>query len=140
MLRCYQEETKSIIVPALIPTGASYSTIGPHDGSTFVDDNTVGTQAWSNPSDAQYGDEVSALCTVQPGTDSNYLKATGFNFSVPAGVLITGVLVEIAEREYWDLSNIKDYSVKLVKGGTISGTNKASATAWPSRRRLCKLW
>lgn len=108
---------------------------GPNNGSTFVDDAGVGTQTWSNPSNAQTSNDVKA--DVGLGVDgggfsiSHYLKATGFGFSIPAGATIDGVVVEI-ERSANTASSGQDYEVKLVKGGTIQGNNKASASSWPT--------
>jgi hypothetical protein len=55
----------------------------------------------------------------------------GFNFSIPAGATIRGVIA------YWrkysaDPTNTYDTYVKLVKAGTATGDNKTSFVTWPA--------
>src|SRR5439155_6478346 len=62
---------------------------------------------------------------------SHYLKCTGFSFSVPSTAVIQGIQVE------WEYKNgstgaIKDKAVRIVKGGTIGATDKASGSNWPA--------
>jgi len=107
------------------------SSAGPNNGSSFVDDASVGTVAWSNPANAQYSDNVYASVTLNSGIISHYLKATGFGFSIPSNATINGILVEVERKAA--AGTIGDYSVKLVKGGAISGNNKADTTNnWPT--------
>lgn len=65
---------------------------------------------------------------------SEYLKATGFNLSVPANATITGIEVEIEKNatsvggEDW----VGDYSVRLIKGGVMAGHDLARRNdKWP---------
>jgi hypothetical protein len=69
---------------------------------TMVDDATVGTVAWTNPTNAGASDNsyatigTSGRCGVFTG---HYLKATNFGFSIPVGATITGILVEIERKQ-----------------------------------------
>jgi hypothetical protein len=63
---------------------------------TVVSDDTVGTKAWSNPSNAK-------------ASDNSYATASETDWP-------------------GDVNNIYDYMVKIVKGGSVSGTNKATNT------------
>ena len=110
-------------------TDASSSTSVINSGDTFANDTTVGTVAWSNPANAGASDDVYASITLISSATSNYLKATGFQFGIPTNATIDGIVVE-TEHKKVGLGNIADNSVKIVKGGTISGTEHASTTVW----------
>lgn len=100
---------------------------GPNSGGTFVSvaDPNV---AWANPtrvvsSNNQYA--TAALSDTSPS--SEYLRSTNFSFTIPSTATIDGILVE------WELStanvgateHIADLSVKIVKGGAETGSEKA---------------
>lgn len=103
---------------------------GPNFPSVAVDDNSYGSQAWTNPGNALVSDGVFA--TVNTGassTNSHYLNVTGFGFSVPSNATITGVYVEIQRESA--AGAVNDNQVLLVKGGTAQTTqNRASLAAW----------
>lgn len=61
---------------------------------------------------------------------SEYLKATDFGFNIPSGATIDGIVVEV-EKKY-DTYTVQDAVVKIVKGGSLTGTNKAIAGDWSS--------
>lgn len=105
---------------------------GPNNGNTFADDASVGSLTWSSPSNAQTSNNSWAQATSSSIVPiySHYLKATHFDFSIPAGSTINGVVVGVERRAVW--SGIKDYIVKLVVDGSITGDNKATATDWPT--------
>lgn len=103
---------------------------GPNNGNTFANDTTVGTVDWDTPGNAQYSDYEYAIATLNINIISHYLKATGFGFSIPAGSIIDGIQVD-CQRHGLD-GTFKDYSVKIVKGGTIQGDEKAPADYWPT--------
>jgi hypothetical protein len=102
------------------------ATQGPLSPATTVDDATVGTISWVNPNKAQVLDGVYAVAGVNPGTaQSHYLNATNFGFSIPTGATINGVLLE---TYFTHSGSATDKSVKLVKGGTIGGTEHSAST------------
>jgi hypothetical protein len=120
-------------------TTAQCTSTGSKSGSTFFNNTSTGTVLWSNPSNAQTSDGVMTSAGVSIGllssAKTNYLMATGFNFSIPTSMTsICGITVEV-EKSYnllvGILSSMKDYSVKIVKGGVISGTDKATVSGWP---------
>lgn len=98
---------------------------------TGADDATVGTVAWTNLGNIFTSDGSYASATLSTTTVSHYLKATNFGFAVPAGATITGVAVEV--RRYnagGGLVGCNDSSVKLVKGGSITGTEHSAGSVW----------
>jgi hypothetical protein len=69
--------------------------------------------------------------------ETEYLQATNFGFSIPSAAIICGIVVE-AEKSATGigtvlgigLSYVSDYSVRLIRNGTVAGNNKASAAHW----------
>lgn len=106
-------------------------TFGPLAGATFASDATVGVVGITSPANAGLSDNVYATSVLALTQLSNYLKATNFGFNIPLDAIITGVTVNV-ERSGSLLNAITDNSIKLVKGGTISGNEKASANLWPT--------
>ena len=105
---------------------------GPLSPGTLADDNAVGTLTWSNPSNAaSSNDSHATIAFTTNGEISHYLKATNFGFAIPAGATINGIVVEI-ERKASNGTRITDNRVRIVKGGTVGSTDKASATFWPT--------
>lgn len=117
------------------PSFSQYDTQGPLNGSVFSDDNSVGNFPFSIPGNAVTSDNnrssANALLILLKG-NTHYLKVTGFNFSIPDLAVITGIRVDI-EKSAWDISilaTVKDNDIKLVKGGSPVGDNKANGSSW----------
>lgn len=98
-------------------------------GNTFASDNTLGVVSITNPSNAQLSDDTYATSVLLITQVSNYLKVTNFLFGVPSDATITGVTLSV-EKSGNTLNATVDSSVRLVKGGVISGNDKASASLW----------
>jgi len=118
--------------PAEQFTSTAAPSQGANGGSTFSDDSSIGTVTWGSPSNAQTNDASYANATLASTEISHYLKATDFAFTVPATATITGISVSVVRKISGGcLCILTDNSIKLVKGGTISGDNKAdTGTAW----------
>lgn len=104
-------------------------TLGPNDGNTFANDGTVGTIAVTNPSNARLADNTYCTSVLLLGQITNYLKATNFGFTIPLDATVDGIVIEI-EKSTTIATSITDNSVKIVKGGTVVGSELASATQW----------
>lgn len=102
---------------------------GPNSPDTCSDDATVGTITWVNPGDAISSNDFRATAALVNST-SHYLKAVDFDFAIPSGATIKGIVVEI-ERAKQFSGVVVDSNVRIVKGGAIGSTNKASGTSWP---------
>jgi len=101
---------------------------------TMANDTAVGTVAWTNPDNAKASDDHYAYFYVGSGSiTTNYLKATNFGFSIPAGATVDGIKVEI-EKMAWFVDNdnhASDNIVSIVKAdGSIGSTNKANPSQW----------
>ncbi|HVE61549.1 MAG TPA: T9SS type A sorting domain-containing protein [Chitinophagaceae bacterium] len=114
-----------------LTTGANTAGETSHNAS-------VGMFSWSNIANAQTSDNnyatsghlVGALSTI----NSNYLVASNLGFSIPPDAVICGIVVEV-EASAAGLgvgASISDNSVKIVKGGVVTGTEHASAAGWPA--------
>lgn len=103
---------------------------GPNSGSTFVNDTSLGSAAWSDLNNAAASDNLYAYAVLGGNTTSYYLKATGFGFTIPDNATIDGIVVEV-ERSASGFY-VRDARVYIVKGNALTGTNKANSTPWPS--------
>lgn len=100
---------------------------GPNNPGTMANDDTVGTVDWANPDRAKISDDSYAQW-LELGTTIHYLKATNFGFSIPTGATINGILVEIEQIREADAT---ENSIKIVKGGIISGDEKSTGAELP---------
>jgi len=125
----------SLALFLVLPLSALGASTGAKNGGTFADDASVGTTAWTTPSNAASSNDVKTTATSIPGTGgfSHYLKVTNFSFgvTVPAGAIINGIVATVEKMANAE-SSVYDKTVSLVKGGTVTGDNKASVTAWPN--------
>jgi hypothetical protein len=96
---------------------------------TMADDSSVGAIAWGNVDNAKLSDNNMAGATLGAFDISHYLKATNFSMGVPAGATINGIEVTI---ECYSQQYVVDNSVKIVKGGSISGDEKSLGATWPN--------
>lgn len=103
------------------------TTAGPKFPSTGANDASFGDHSWLNPTRVTAEDGSDASVSVSSFFSSNYLKATGFGFSVPSNAVIDGVQVE------WKLKGIDSTAivqrVALVVSGSVSGTAKTPGTS-----------
>ena len=107
---------------------------GPLNGGTFSIIAIPGSnQTWINPgnalsSDNSYSNFNNLAGSV--GTYTDYLVATNFGFTIPMGVSMTGIIVEIERSD----PNFRtaDYRVRIVKGGTVKPAERAVGSSYPS--------
>lgn len=98
---------------------------------TAADNATVGTIAWTSPSNASQFDGTTTTNVVTASAVSHYLKLTNFGFAIPGGATIFGIMVDVFRNKSAGSGVLADNSIKLVKAGTISGTDHAMTTTWP---------
>ncbi len=112
-------------------TGFKYPT-------TVSDDASVGAQNW-DATGAALGapDDVGASATAPSDLNTHYLVLTGFGFAVPTGATITGVQVTVIRRNASGtgsgatLGAVQDNLVKLVKAGSVVGSDQSNLVHWP---------
>lgn len=104
---------------------------GPNNCIDTGDDASVGTVAWTSTGSINASDDVRATAALGGAATSHYLTAQRFQFSIPTGATIDGIQVEW-EKSASVAGTVVDSSVRLIKAGTIVGTDKADAvTNWP---------
>ena len=106
-----------------------------NNASAQANDNGVGTIAWALGSgDVYSSNDDYATATLSAGETSQYLAATGFNFAIPSGATIVGIIATFERKANIDgvgYPVIKDFAVNIIKAGLIAGSSKADlATAW----------
>ncbi len=103
----------------------SATVTGPNYAGT-VGTSPSGPATWSNTANAQGSTSdnyATVTITGSSGTQSEYLTLTNFGIDIPTGFQVAGVVVEIRWRRS-GVNLIEDNAIQLIKGGTISGTNK----------------
>jgi len=106
------------------------ASLGPNNPATAANDATLGSNAWSNTSNAFSSNNSYATATLADSETTQYLKLTNFGFAVPSGNRITGIVVEIEKSRTAGSGTIKDNAVRIVKGGTPTGNDLKDANAW----------
>ena len=107
---------------------------GPLSGSTFSVLAIPGSSGvWANPANASSSDNVYSNFgnLANPGgTYTDYLVATNFGFTIPSGVTINGIVVEVERAD----PNFRtaDYSIRIIKGGSLGATEKSVGSGYPS--------
>ncbi len=108
--------------------GGGATNSGARSAGTLADDATVGSVAWTNPSNAQTSDDVYTTSTGI-GVVSHYLKATNYGFSIPSTATINGIYVELEKKA---ANTVTDNEIKIIKAnGVLGNTNKLSGSTWP---------
>lgn len=90
------------------------------------------SQQWTDISNVRLDDANYASFGDLPGTigsHTDYLVATEFDFLLPPGTIIEGIKVEVKCSDA--NSRTSDYSVRIVKTGFFSGSEKAMGTPYP---------
>ena len=96
-----------------------------------------GANAWLNPTRATASDNSRAYCSANPPNEfvySNYLRCSNYSIDIPEDSVVVGIEFRIEKQceDYYHGDEImKDTIVRLVIGGTITGSNYKSALAWP---------
>lgn len=106
------------------------SSEGPNSPDTGANDAAYGSLAWTSPGNVLASDNNRATAAVtNVNTPTQYLKATDFDFAIPSGATIDGIIVEI-ERSA-TANACRDDRVRIVKAdGSIGTSDKASGTDW----------
>jgi len=116
--------------------GAATSSLSSGPGTFATSSCASCTIDWTSLSNASTSNDLyasSGLPTLN--SRSFYLQATNFGFNIPAGATINGIVVE-AERLMSGLDAVRDNSVQIIKGGTLSGIDHASTTNWSTIDRV----
>ncbi len=124
---------------ALMNLNGQCISTGAHSPTTITNDASIGTLPWLNFNDVVSSNGVRATATstaiVLGGQQSNYLKTTGYGFSIPLTATVCGISVEFeksASAFLLPTAYVEDLSVNIVKGGIIYPTSLAQGANWTS--------
>ncbi len=137
-LEKFKKVTSVTLVIAMVfgwMTPAAFAAIGgPNNSGTGSNVAGVGVTAWSNTSNIVSTNNSFATIVLESDNLSNYLQATNYGFSIPAGSVIDGIEVLINRKASQDAgvgNYIKDNNVQILKGGVVQATNLAvTGTNW----------
>lgn len=111
------------------------ATAGPLNPST-VGSESPGFVSWTNASNATSSDNSYATATATQTRNTQWLRASGFGFSLPVGATINSISVDVERKASHNSAsyNVTDYAVQLATGaGTFVGTDqKDTLTYWPT--------
>jgi hypothetical protein len=114
-----------------LSTSPAYWLTSSKYAGTAVDDSSIGTLTWTDPSNAT-GDgtdgNYASLIATASSEYTHYLKLTNYGFSIPAGATINGVQLQIRNAGIPTGTGFFAWNaIKLVNAsGTIGTANKAT--------------
>jgi hypothetical protein len=120
-----------------VDVGGNVSISGPNATSVKYGTgaNSGASNTWTNPTKTSANDSsyaTSAISNSVNGADSAILNVTAFGFSVPSTAIVRGISVDIKRHSSSSTNTLKDTTIQLLKAGTATGNNKATATSWPT--------
>lgn len=130
----------------LVGGGSSGSVVSGFTGNMAVgsdDSSNGGMYTWASSQGIIYADGSYATAAMSTTGPSRYLKLSSIGFGsvgypnsdIPSNATIVGIKLRI-KRHSTDVMfmspSITDSVVKLVKGGSVVGSNKAKAGVWPT--------
>jgi hypothetical protein len=117
----------------LVAQQARPQVCGPNSAVSFSTTTISGSNA--NWSDVEYtdasDDKYASFGNIPGGIGSftDYMVITNFGFNIPQGTIIHGIVVSIERSDPAGLT--ADYSIRIVKGGTIGATERSTGAAYP---------
>lgn len=134
-----------LLLICLLAAPAAHAQVaaGPFAPGTATDVAATGTIAWINPNNSKVQDRVFTTFTTLSGitvSKSHLLELTNFGFSIPVGATVNGIQADVVRKQSaagtscalsGASNSMCDNIVSLIDStGTVTATNKASATAW----------
>lgn len=119
-----------VLVIAFLPSFVFADSSGPNSTGTGADDASVGSLTWTNPGNITSSDDTYATVTIGAAQITHYLMGTNYSFSLPADATINGILMEVERKCVGAVGQTIDSSIRIVKGGTISGDEKSAGASW----------
>lgn len=95
---------------------------------TMTSDSAAGNVAWDNPDAVGESNDSWATCVLESSQQTQYLKVTDFCFNLPSTTTtIDNITVRV--EAHADGGSVTDCELKLVVGGSITGTSQHTSTA-----------
>ena len=110
-------------------------TSGPNQASTGNDVSGTGTVTWAGTGNIFADDGNYASATISSSSNTyhtHYLQGTNYGFAIPADANILGIQVSINRfcQTTSGSSNVQDNIVSLIKGGTVTGSDRSLGGNW----------
>jgi hypothetical protein len=84
---------------------------------------------WANPNRVEFSDDLYARTSMSVGDTSKYLEIADFDYVLPPGSVINGIVVTVERHGEAD-AHIVDASVMLTIGGVPVGTDHKDPSEW----------
>jgi hypothetical protein len=124
-----------MLLLAILPVSLVYAdNLGPRNAGAGADVAGIGTVTWGSPGNISTVGSPYATMSVPASAITHYLQGTQYGFTIPSGSTINGITVVINRQSSGRTAPfLRDNVVRLVKGGAITGNNKAlTGTNWPN--------
>ncbi|MFZ2096959.1 MAG: MBG domain-containing protein, partial [Anaerolineales bacterium] len=124
-----------MLLLAILPVSLAYAdNLGPRNAGAGADVAGIGTVTWGSPGNISTVGSPYATMSVPASAITHYLQGTQYGFTIPSGSTINGITVVINRQSSGRRAPfLRDNVVRLVKGGAITGNNKALTGAdWPN--------
>lgn len=95
-----------------------------HDAGGCTNDTSIGTQPWGGLGNVGAQDNNYAEASASNSGITNYLKCTGYGFSIPSGATITSITVGPWVNSTYTFT---DYAMELVRAGTVNSINQVTS-------------
>jgi len=113
-----------------IEVGKTVKITGPSTATGVKVPNTASGTSWTNATNAKNSDNLYATYNIASRGTSNTLNLTNFSVGIPSNAIVLGVLVNV-ERKASASGDIQMQTIKLIKGGSIVGTDQTSSFGEP---------
>jgi hypothetical protein len=97
----------------------------PRHPSTVANDKSIGTLAWTIKNASTDFASISAMT----GGASQYAKATGFGFALPANAVVSGIYAQW-ERKSLSAAGLMDNAVRIVKNDVVQSADRSDKEVW----------
>jgi len=98
---------------------------------TTGNNGLVGLRDWNLDGNVTSSNDVyTSVTALLIGDDTHYHISSNYGFAIPSSAVICGIEVRVEKGEFGILANVKDNSVRIIKGGTITGNDHALASGW----------
>jgi hypothetical protein len=124
-----------VLLLAAMPVLPVYAdSSGSRNAGVGADVADIGTVAWGTPGNITIVGAPYATMSVPASAITHYLQGTQYGFAIPSGSTIYGITVVINRQSSGRTAPfLRDNVVSLVKGGVITGKNKAiTGIDWPN--------
>lgn len=121
----------TVLACGLLLSGAAHALTQTRNPTTCVNDASIGTSAWSNPGNALVSDAARASAVVVGAGTTNYLRCTGYGFTIPPGARIDGILVNVERMtSATTAGGSQDAAVRVVQGGVIGVVDQSTTNTY----------